>query len=122
MTKKPTKTQRPGGELKPNSPPLGVVEKLFLFKRIRDNKLIPMSEKHAVTFGQAKSLSGDRVFEYLGYYEGADPEIGNKTVKQIKAMNLPKLEPVDRRKTIIYKGREITFDEFVHITGRPLRL
>lgn len=76
---------------------LGRPEKIFLFATY-DDRVIPYNEKHALVFG----LNNPRFFkEYLGMIETNDPNILNKSVEEIKAMNLPRIRPRELRRTYV---------------------
>ena len=82
-------------------------ERLFLFAT-HSGQVIPYNEKHALVFG----FSNPQHFkEYLGMIETSDNSILQKTVEEVRAMDLPKMKPREVRKTVVVKGVERTYNK-----------
>jgi len=81
-------------------------ERIFFFAS-HDGRLIPLNDKHALVLGIENKINFK---EYLGMIETADPRILNKTIDEIREMNLPKVMPIDKRKVLFRGGREVSYN------------
>ena len=68
--------------------------KIYFFST-KLGRLIPYNYEHARDIG----MEPGNMMEYLGMWEGTDPEIIDKTTEEIRAMNLPKV-PIQRLKKV----------------------
>lgn len=78
----------------------GIPERLFFFVKYND-KMVALNEKSALVQGLDPKNSRHNFKEYLGMIETADPAILDKSIDEIRAMNLPKVKPKEFRKTIM---------------------
>lgn len=91
----------------------GIPEKIFFFVKYND-KLVTLNEKSALVQGLDPKNARHNFKEYLGMIETADPAILDKTIEEIRAMNLPKVRPKEYRKTIMggrTGGREVVYNK-----------